>query len=213
MKLVFSAFLVLLGSSSAAPAHHAHKSAVPPLPAAYAVWHADPNDLQDVLSGKKSLLNTGSHRHRGKHVSDDPLDDLDMSRMFKVREPKQTFTMDEPSTILYAMLGQLDNPKHLEFAQKAAQEHHLSDAKQAAVVQNLRQGLIGFQKGGHDFMLDAAAANYPHLTAAQQRATLIEMLQTMLKHATTAKPPEDTSKHGRNGRLRHQKVLGKTSPK
>jgi hypothetical protein len=199
MKLAIAALVALVeGSSEAAPFHvplvHAvhHHGPPPPLPAAYTAWRPDPNELKDVLSGKKSLLHTGSKRHRKHGKASDVMDDdeFDMSSMFKVHEPKQTFTMDESSTIMYAMLGQLANPKYLEFAVKTAKEHHLDDAKQAKVVASLRLGLSGFKKGGHDFMLDAAAANYPHLTQAQQRTKLIEMLEAMLKHATTAKPPE-----------------------
>mmetsp|Transcript_74613 Transcript_74613/g.147809 ORF Transcript_74613/g.147809 Transcript_74613/m.147809 type:complete len:210 (-) Transcript_74613:101-730(-) len=165
-----------------------HATSLVPLPPMYTPWKPSAKDDQDVINGKVSLLH--SHLKKKHHIGND--DDLELpASFFKVKEPKQDFKMDESSNILYSLLGEFGKTTYLQFAAKVAAEHKLSDAKQAKLVGSLKQSLLGFQAGGHDFMLDAARVNYPSLNEHEQRTRLIQMLQVMLKNATKAAPPED----------------------
>lgn len=196
--LLFAEALEVAHSGHAHPALRAHRHAAAasvPVPAAYTAWRPDPNELKSVLKDPFSALEKyhGTGRHSKKHGSnatDDDDDDFDLpADMFKPRVPKQTFTMDDASTILYKMLDEFGKESYLQFAKQLSAQYKLGDAKQAALVQSLRSDLVGFQKGGHDFMLDAALSTFPKLNAKQQRERLVEMLQLMLKNATTATPP------------------------
>eukprot|EP00929_Paragymnodinium_shiwhaense_P023864 TRINITY_DN14841_c0_g1_i1.p1 TRINITY_DN14841_c0_g1~~TRINITY_DN14841_c0_g1_i1.p1 ORF type:complete len:226 (-),score=95.04 TRINITY_DN14841_c0_g1_i1:163-840(-) len=196
---------VASASAATSPALRAHRhavvhSAVPPLPAAYNAWRPDPNDLKAVLKDPFSALEKahgGSHHRKkkgGSAVDDDDFDFELPADMFKPREMKQTFVMDDASTILYKLLDEFGKDSYLQFATKLASDYKLGDAKQATVVQSLRSDLAGFKKEGHDFMLDAARATFPKLSPQQQRQRLVEMLQLMLKNATTAVPPAAAAK-------------------
>jgi len=172
-------------------ASHASIADIVPLPAAYKAWRPDPNEKIDASWLQK-------HQRKHKKGAKDGLDDdgfPDMSRFFKVREPKQTFKMDEASTISFDLLKQVAAPSYLQFANSESQSHKLGDAKQAKVVESLRRGLKGFQAGGHDFMLDAAVANNPGTTEKQLRSRLINMMQVLLKNATKVEPPAPAKRH------------------
>jgi hypothetical protein len=180
--------------------HHHAPVKSEPLPAMYTAWRPDAKEMEDVKNGKAVLLSSAAHSHKSKGSKGGDDDDFILPpNLFKVREPKQDFIMDEASNILYAMLSQFASDGYLKHAAQLAKDHHLNDDKQAKVVASLRKDLKDFQKGGPDFMLDAAFAEHPQLSHNAGRGRLVEMLQMMLKNATTKALPQE------NYRLEHQK--------
>jgi hypothetical protein len=189
---------VLLAAAFAAASGTSHF--MPPnVPASYIPW--TPTAADDVNSLKHaSLLKKSAHHHKhkgknGKMVEDkDDDDDDDFPKIhFHFHTPSYGgFKMDEGATILHTMLGKLADDDYLKFAALVATNHSLST--NTKVTDRLKGTLSNLQKGGADFLLAAAGANFPNMPEQTRRKRFIEMLSAAIAQSKKKQSPQISAK-------------------